>query len=45
MASGTPPGRPRDAPGKGRTSRTRYGLIRKLADRLAGKNMLTPRKL
>ena len=38
MASGTPPGR-------GRASRARYGRIRKLADRLAGKNMLTPRKL
>ena len=38
MASGTPPGR-------GRASRARYGWIRKLADRLAGKNMLTPRKL
>ena len=36
---------PRDAPGRSRTSRARYGLIRKLADRLAGKNMLTPRKL
>ncbi len=35
----------RDAPGRGRASRTRYGLIRKLADRLASKNMLTPRKL
>ena len=35
----------RDAPGRGRASRTRYGLIRKLADRLAGKNMLIPRKL
>ena len=35
----------RDAPGKGRASRTGYGRIRKLADRLAGKNMLTPRKL
>ena len=35
----------RDAPDRGRASRTRYGLIRKLADRLAGKNMLTPRKL
>ncbi len=35
----------RDASGRGRASRTRYGLIRKLADRLAGKNMLTPRKL
>ena len=34
----------RDAPGRGRASRTRYGRIRKLADRLAGKNMLTPRK-
>ncbi len=34
-----------DAPGRGRASRARYGLIRKLADRLAGKNMLTPRKL
>ena len=35
----------RDAPGSGRASRARYGRIRKLADRLAGKNMLTPRKL
>ena len=35
----------RDAPGRGRASHTRYGLISKLADRLAGKNMLTPRKL
>ena len=35
----------RDAPGSGRASRVRYGRIRKLADRLAGKNMLTPRKL
>ena len=35
----------RDAPGRGRASRARYGRIRKLADRLAGKNMLTPRKL
>ena len=26
----------RDAPGRGRASRTRYGLIRKLADRLGG---------
>ena len=33
----------RDAPG--RASRARYGRIRKLADRLAGRNMLTPRKL
>ena len=35
----------RDAPGRGRASRARYGLIRKLAGRLTGKNMLTPRKL
>ena len=35
----------RDAPCRGRASRARYGRIRKLADRLAGKNMLTPRKL
>ena len=35
----------RDAPGRGRTSRARYGRIRKLADRPASKNMLTPRKL
>ena len=35
----------RDAPGRGRPSRAGYGRIRKLADRLAGKNMLTPRKL
>ena len=35
----------RDAPGRSRASRTRYGLIRKLADRLAGKNMLAPRRL
>ena len=35
----------RDAPGRGRASRAKYGRIRKLADRLAGKNMLTPRKL
>ena len=35
----------RDAPGRGRASRARYGRIRKLVDRLAGKNMLTPRKL
>ena len=35
----------RDAPDRGRASRTRYGRIRKLADRLAGKNILTPRKL
>ena len=35
----------RDAPGRGRASRARYGRIRKLADRFAGKNMLTPRKL
>ena len=35
----------RDAPGRGRASRARYGRIRKLADRLAGKNMLAPRKL
>ena len=35
----------RDALGRGRASRARYGRIRKLADGLAGKNMLTPRKL
>ena len=35
----------RDAPGRGRFPRAGYGRIRKLADRLAGKNMLTPRKL
>ena len=35
----------RDAPGRGRASSARYGRIRKLADRLAGKSMLTPRKL
>ena len=35
----------RDAPGRGSSPRAGYGRIRKLADRLAGKNMLTPRKL
>ena len=35
----------RDASGRGRASRARYGRIRKLVDRLAGKNMLAPRKL
>ena len=35
----------RDAPGRGRASRAGYGRIRRLADRLAGRNMLTPRKL
>ena len=35
----------RDAPGRGRASRARYGRIRRLADRLAGRNMLTTRKL
>ena len=35
----------RDAPGRGRASRARYVRIRRLADRLAGRNMLTPRKL
>ena len=35
----------RDAPGRSRASRARYVRIRKLADRLAGKNMLTPSKL
>ena len=35
----------RDAPGRGRPPRAGYGRIRKLVDRLAGKNMLTPRKL
>ena len=35
----------RDASGRGRASRARYGRIRRLADRLAGKSMLTPRKL
>ena len=34
----------RDAPGRGRPPRAGYGRIRRLADRLAGKNMLTPRK-
>ncbi len=35
----------RDAPGRGRASRAKYGRIRRLAGRLAGRNMLTPRKL
>ena len=35
----------RDAPGRGRSPRAGYDAIRKLAGRLAGKNMLTPRKL
>ncbi|MDE0526168.1 MAG: hypothetical protein OXI27_06190 [Thaumarchaeota archaeon] len=35
----------RDAPGRSRVSRARYGRIRRLADRLAGRNMLTSRKL
>ena len=35
----------RDAPGRDRASRARYGRIRKLADRLASRNMLTTRKL
>ena len=35
----------RDAPGRGRPPRAGYGRIRKLADRLAGRNMLAPRKL
>lgn len=35
----------RDAPGRSRVSRTRYGRIRRLADRFAGMNMLTLRKL
>ena len=35
----------RGAPGRGRSPRAGYERIRKLADRLAGKNMLTPRKL
>ena len=35
----------RDAPGRGRLPRAGHGRIRKLTDRLAGKNMLTPRKL
>ena len=35
----------RDAPWRGRLPRAGYWRIRKLADRLAGKNMLTPRKL
>ncbi len=35
----------RDVLGRGRPPRAGYGRIRKLADRLAGKNMLTPRKL
>ena len=35
----------RDAPGRGRTSRSGYGQIKRLADRLAKRNTLTPRKL
>ena len=35
----------RDAPGRGRASRARYGRIKRLADRHACRNMLTPRKL
>ena len=35
----------RDAPGRGRSPRARYGKIKRLADRLRRKNMLTPRKL
>ena len=35
----------RDAPGRGRGPRVRYGKTRSIADRLSGKNMLTPRKL
>ena len=35
----------RDAPGRGRPPRAGYWRIKKLAGRLAGKNMLTPRKL
>ncbi len=35
----------RDAPGRGRPPRVKYERIKKLADRLSGKNMLTPRKL
>ena len=38
---GGPPGRSR----KGKPLRAGYGRIRKLAGRLAGKNMLIPRKL
>ena len=34
-----------DVLGRGRPPRAGYGRIRKLADRLAGKNMFTPRKL
>ena len=34
----------RDAPGRGRASRARYGRIRKLADRLAGKEHAHPEK-
>ena len=34
----------RDAPGRGRPLRAGYGRIRKLADRLVGKNMLAPQK-
>ena len=35
----------RDSPGRGRTPRLSYGRVVKLADRLRGKNMLTPHKL
>ena len=35
----------RDSPGRGRTPRVSYGKVMKLADRLRGKNMLTPPKL
>ena len=35
----------RDAPGRGRESRARYGRIKRLANRLAGKNMPAPKKL
>ena len=35
----------RDASGRGRPRCVGYGRIKKLADRLSGKNMLTPRKL
>jgi len=34
-----------DAPGRGRVSCARYGRIKRLAARLAAKNILTPRKL
>ena len=35
----------RDSPGRGRDPRVRYAYISRLADRLGGRDMLTPRKL